>query len=87
MMALNEDNDFNVPAPVASNKGNPYRLSPYNGIILPNTPDRLKLYIVAIKSLDKDNHWTLNVKNGLKIKSRLLQAAQKVGWESVVMIS
>jgi len=84
MMALNEDNDFNAPAPVASNKGNPYRLSPYNGNILPNTPDRLKLYIVAIKSLDKDKHWTLNVKNGLK--SSLVYFRQLRKWAGNLLL-
>jgi len=85
-MALNEDIDYNALAPMAADKGNPYRLSPYDGDILPSTYDGLKLYLAATKSLDEDKRWALNVQNGLTIKSRLLQAAPKFFWESVVII-
>ena len=85
-MALDETIDSNATAPVTSNKGNTYRVSPYDGDILPNLSDRSKLYLAATKSLGKDKRWALNIENGRTIKSHLLQAAQKFGWESVVMI-
>ena len=85
-MTLNENIASNASAPMASNKGNPYRVSPYSVDILSGLSDGSKLYLATIKSLDEDKRWTLNVENGLTIKFHLLQAAQKFVWESVVMI-
>ena len=78
-MALDENIDSNALAPAASNKGNPYRVSPYDGDILPGLSDGSMLYLAAIKSLDEDKRWALNVENGLTIKSRILKAVQKFG--------